>query len=86
MLGLEKVKKSIIIEIQREMQEEEQKLAILSSKNLNFSVSLMDSDIVGLNKKEKNQNLPRLHDRYPASLKNFRYMVLKNQQLRNPNY
>ena len=87
MLSLEKIKKMILLEKERSKIEEERKIAVLLSKNSKFSISVMDSDVVGLNKKERNQSLlPRLHDRYPSSLKNFRYMVLKNQQMRNPNY
>ena len=87
MLSLEKTKKMIILEKEQSRIEEERKIAVLLSKNSKFSISVMDSDVVGLNKKERNQSLlPRLHDRYPSSLKNFRYMVLKNQQMRNPNY
>lgn len=87
MLSLEKTKKMIILEKEQSRIEEERKIAVLLSKNSKFSISVMDSDVVGLSKKERNQSLlPRLHDRYPSSLKNFRYMVLKNQQMRNLNY
>ena len=86
MLGLEKLKTSINLEKERKIFDEEQKQVLLINKNsTKFSVSIMDSDNLSTNQKKNSNMLPRLHDRYPNSLRNFRSMVLKNQHQRNMN-
>jgi len=77
------LKTSINLEKQKKIFDEEQKQMLLIKKSTNFSVSMMDSDNLSSNQKKKIDLLPRLHDRYPNSLRNFRLMVLKNQQKRN---
>lgn len=81
---MEKLQVSMLMEKEHKSREEEEKLAETMGKNSKFSYSLLESDIVGVSKKEKGESLPRLHDRYPSSLKNYRYMLLKNRQLKYP--
>lgn len=44
------------------------------------SVPLIDSEEIILKSKKKKEFLPRLHDRFDSSVKNFRIMLLKNRK------
>lgn len=81
-MSLQKLKEEILIEKSQNSfaREEEKKQSLISlTKNVNLcSNTIIDSENIDFNNKQ--EPLPRLHDRNIDSTKNFRYMLLKNKK------